>query len=215
MEKYIDNYGNAIEADYLTKLPIENHRQDTQIEELWRRLSEIYGSSRSSKEKRLLRELLGDMEHWMEANPIKSPKRWATITSEVSSTKSILNTIYTDNQGNEIEADHGFLPVANNKGDLMYEELWRRIQHIESMTSGRFEKEKLQDLLMDIEYWLSNDPILLPLRGSLANYEWKKEKEARIKKRKELDRLVAIGDKSAIASFYRKNGVWYSTEKLT
>jgi len=121
---------------------------------------------------------------------------------------------YLDNQGNEIEADYGMLPVANNKGDMMYEELWRRIQHIESMIQGRVEREKLREILMDIEYWLSNDPILSPLRWDLTEDEWQKEQEARIKKRQELDQLITIGDKSAIASFYRKNGVWYSTKKL-
>ena len=87
MQKYIDNYGKEIEADYFVELPIDNHRQDTQSEELWRRLSQVYSSLESSEAKNLLRELLQDIEHWMEKTPIKSPKRWERIMSEVRSTK--------------------------------------------------------------------------------------------------------------------------------
>ena len=121
---------------------------------------------------------------------------------------------YINNQGDEIEADYGELPVANNKGNGMYEELWRRIQHIESIAAGGMVKEQLQSILMDIEYWLSIDPILSPLRWSISQREWRDEKEARIKKRRQLEHLINSGDKVGIANFYRKNGVWYSTEKV-
>ena len=67
---------------------------------------------------------------------------------------------------------------------------------------------------MDIEYWLSDDPILSPLRGDLSHQEWQKEQEIRLKKRAELARLIEIGDRRGIARFYKKNGVWYSTKNL-
>ena len=214
MQKYIDNYGNEIYADKFVALPIDNCRQDSQSEELWRRLFQVYSDLKSSQEKNLLRELLKDIEHWMERNPSESPKRWDANLSESSFKKNDIRNRYLDNEGKEIEADYGTLPVANNKGDTMYEELWRRIQYIESLVQERLDRERLQDILMDIEYWLSDDPILSPLRWDLEEDDWKEEQEARIKKRQELDRLIAIEDKSAIASFYRKNGVWYSTKKL-
>ena len=214
MQKYIDNYGNEIYADKFVALPIDNCRQDSQSEELWRRLFQVYSDLKSSQEKILLRELLKDIEHWMERNPSESPKRWDANLSESSFKKNDIRNRYLDNEGKEIEADYGTLPVANNKGDTMYEELWRRIQYIESLVQERLDRERLQDILMDIEYWLSDDPILSPLRWDLDEDDWKEEQEARIKKRQELDRLIAIEDKSAIANFYRKNGVWYSTKKL-
>ena len=214
MQKYIDNYGNEIYADKFVALPIDNCRQDSQSEELWRRLFQVYSDLKSSQEKNLLRELLEDIEHWMERNPSESPKRWDANLSESSFKKNDIRNRYLDNEGKEIEADYGTLPVANNKGDTMYEELWRRIQYIESLVQERLDRERLQDILMDIEYWLSDDPILSPLRWDLDEDDWKEEQEARIKKRQELDRLIAIEDKSAIANFYRKNGVWYSTKKL-
>ena len=214
MQKYVDNYGNENYLDEIVTLPIDNHRQDTQSEELWRRLFQVYSGLNSSHAKKLLHELLGDIGHWMERNPIESPKRWDADLSKSSLIKDDIRNRYLDNQGNEIEADYGTLPVANNKGDMMYEELWRRIQYIESLIQERLDREKLQDILMDLEYWLSDDPILSPLRWDLEENEWKKEQEARIKKRQELDGLIAIEDKSAIANFYRKNGVWYSTKKL-
>ena len=214
MQKYIDNYGNEIYADKFVALPIDNCRQDSQSEELWRRLFQVYSDLKSSQEKNLLRELLKDIEHWMERNPSESPKRWDANLSESSFKKNDIRNRYLDNEGKEIEADYGTLPVANNKGDTMYEELWRRIQYIESLVQERLDRERLQDILMDIEYWLSDDPILSPLRWDLEEDDWKEEQEARIKKRQELDRLIAIEDKSAIANFYRKNGVWYSTKKL-
>ena len=214
MQKYIDNYGNEIYADKFVALPIDNCRQDSQSEELWRRLFQVYSDLKSSQEKNLLRELLKDIEHWMERNPSESPKRWDANLSESSFKKNDIRNRYLDNEGKEIEADYGTLPVANNKGDTMYEELWRRIQYIESLVQERLDRERLQDILMDIEYWLSDDPILSPLRWDLEEDDWKEEQEARIKKRQELDRLIAIQDKSAIANFYRKNGVWYSTKKL-
>jgi len=214
MQKYVDNYGNENYLDEIVTLPIDNNRQDTQSEELWRRLFQVYSGLNSSHAKKLLHELLGDIEHWMERNPIESPKRWDADLSKSSLIKDDIRNRYLDNQGNEIEADYGTLPVANNKGDMMYEELWRRIQYIESLIQERLDREKLQDILMDLEYWLSDDPILSPLRWDLEENEWKKEQEARIKKRQELDGLIAIEDKSAIANFYRKNGVWYSTKKI-
>ena len=214
MQKYIDNYGNEIYADKFVALPIDNCRQDSQSEELWRRLFQVYSDLKSSQEKNLLRELLEDIEHWMERNPSESPKRWDANLSESSFKKNDIRNRYLDNEGKEIEADYGTLPVANNKGDTMYEELWRRIQYIESLVQERLDRERLQDILMDIEYWLSDAPILSPLRWDLDEDDWKEEQEARIKKRQELDRLIAIEDKSAIANFYRKNGVWYSTKKL-
>lgn len=214
MQKYIDNYGNEIYADKFVALPIDNCRQDSQSEELWRRLFQVYSDLKSSQEKNLLRELLEDIEHWMEKNPSESPKRWDANLSESKFIKNDIRNRYLDNEGKEIEADYGTLPVANNKGDMMYEELWRRIQYIESLVQERLDRERLQDILMDIEYWLSDDPILSPLRWDLEEDDWKEEQEARIKKRQELDRLIAIEDKSAIANFYRKNGVWYSTKKL-
>ena len=214
MQKYIDNYGNEIYADKFVALPIDNCRQDSQSEELWRRLFQVYSDLKSSQEKNLLRELLKDIEHWMERNPSESPKRWDANLSESSFKKNDIRNRYLDNEGKEIEADYGTLPVANNKGDTMYEELWRRIQYIESLVQERLDRERLQDILMDIEYWLSDDPILSPLRWDLDEDDWKEEQEARIKKRQELDRLIAIEDKSAIANFYRKNGVWYSPKKL-
>ncbi|MDG1986563.1 MAG: hypothetical protein P8J18_01165 [Halieaceae bacterium] len=61
---------------------------------------------------------------------------------------------------------------------------------------------------------MERNPIESPKRWDLEANEWKKEQEARIKKRQELDGLIAIEDKSAIANFCRKNGVWYSTKKL-
>ena len=214
MQKYIDNYGNEIYLDEFVALPVDNHRQDSQSEELWRRLFQVYSSLKSSQEKTLLRELLEDIEHWMERNSIKSPKRWDTNFSESSSIENDVRNRYLDNEGNEIEADYGTLPVANNKGDMMYEELWRRIQYIESLMKESSDRERLQDILMDLEYWLSDDPILSPLRWDLEENEWKEEQKARIKKRQELDRLIALEDKPAIAKFYRENGVWYSTKKL-
>ena len=214
MQKYIDNYGNEIYLDEVVSLPVDNLRQDSQSEELWRRLFQVYSSLKSSQEKTLLRGLLEDIEHWMERNPIESPTRWDANSSESSSIKNDISNRYLDNGGNEIEADYGTLPVANNKGDMMYEELWRRIQYIESLIKESLDRERLQDILMDLEYWLSDDPILSPLRWDLEENEWKEEQKARIKKRQELDRLIAIEDKSAIANFYRKNGVWYSTKKL-
>ena len=214
MQKYIDNYGNEIYLDEVVALPVDNHRQDSQSEELWRRLFQVYSSLKSSQEKTLLHGLLEDIEHWMERNPIESPKRWDANFSESSSIGNSFRSRYLDNEGNEIEADYGTLPVANNKGDMMYEELWRRIQHIESLIKESLDRERLQDILMDLEYWLSDDPILSPLRWDLEDSEWKEEQKARIKKRQELDRLIAIEDKSAIANFYRENGVWYSTKKL-
>ena len=214
MQKYIDNYGNEIYLDEVVALPVDNHRQDSQSEELWRRLFQVYSSLKSSQEKTLLHGLLEDIEHWMERNPSESPKRWDANLSESSFKKNDIRNRYLDNEGKEIEADYGTLPVANNKGDIMYEELWRRIQYIESLVQERLDRERLQDILMDIEYWLSDDPILSPLRWDLDEDDWKEEQEARIKKRQELDRLIAIEDKSAIANFYRKNGVWYSTKKL-
>ena len=214
MQKYIDNYGNEISLDKFVALPIDNCRQDSQSEELWRRLFQVYSDLKSSQEKNLLRELLEDIEHWMEKNPSESPKRWDANLSESKFIKNDIRNRYLDNEGKEIEADYGTLPVANNKGDMMYEELWRRIQYIESLVQERLDRERLQDILMDIEYWLSDDPILSPLRWDLEEDDWKEEQEARIKKRQELDRLIAIEDKSAIANFYRKNGVWYSTKKL-
>ena len=214
MQKYIDNYGNEIYLDEFVTLPIDNNRQDTQSEELWRRLFQVYSGLKSSQTKKLLRELLEDLEHWMERNPMESPKRWDPKLSESGLIKNDIGSRYLDNEGNQIEADYGTLPVANNKGDMMYEELWRRIQHIESLIQERLDRERLQDILMDLEYWLSDDPILSPLRWDLKKDEWEEEQEARIKKRQELDGLIAIEDKSAIANFYRKNGVWYSTKKL-
>ena len=214
MQKYIDNYGNEIYLDEVVSLPVDNLRQDSQSEELWRRLFQVYSSLKSSQEKTLLRGLLEDIEHWMERNPIESPTRWDANSSESSSTENDISNRYLDNGGNEIEADYGTLPVANNKGDMMYEELWRRIQYIESLIKESSDRERLQDILMDLECWLSDDPILSPLRWDLEENEWKEEQKARIKKRQELDRLIAIEDKSAIANFYRKNGVWYSTKKL-
>ena len=214
MQKYIDNYGNEIYLDEVVSLPVDNLRQDSQSEELWRRLFQVYSSLKSSQEKTLLRDLLEDIEHWMERNPIESPKRWDENSSESSSIKNDISNRYLDNGGNEIEADYGTLPVANNKGDMMYEELWRRIQYIESLMKESLDRERLQDILMDLEYWLSDDPILSPLRWDLEENEWKEEQKARIKKRQELDRLIALEDKSAIANFYRENGVWYSTKKL-
>ena len=214
MQKYIDNYGNEIYLDEVVSLPVDNLRQDSQSEELWRRLFQVYSSLKSSPEKILLRDLLEDIEHWMERNPIESPKRWDANSSESSSIKNDTSNKYLDNGGNEIEADYGTLPVANNKGDMMYEELWRRIQYIESLMKESSDRERLQDILMDLEYWLSDDPILSPLRWDLEENEWKEEQKARIKKRQELDRLIALEDKPAIAKFYRENGVWYSTKKL-
>ena len=214
MQKYIDNYGNEIYLDEFVALPIDNHRQDSQSEELWRRLFQVYSGLKPSQEKKLIRELLEDIEHWMERNPMESPKRWDPNLSEYGLIKNDIRNRYLDNEGNQIEADYGTLPVANNKGDMMYEELWRRIQYIESLIQERLDRERLQDILMDLEYWLSDDPILSPLRWDLEENEWKEEQKARIKKRQELDRLIAIEDKSAIANFYRKNGVWYSTKKL-
>ena len=214
MQKYIDNYGNEIYLDEFVTLPIDNNRQDTQSEELWRRLFQVYSGLKSSQTKKLLRELLEDIEHWMERNPMESPKRWDPNLSESGLIKNDIGNRYLDNEGNQIEADYGTLPVANNKGDMMYEELWRRIQHIESLIQERLDRERLQDILMDLEYWLSDDPILSPLRWDLKKDEWEEEQEARIKKRQELDGLIAIQDKTAIANFYRKNGVWYSTKKL-
>jgi len=214
MQKYIDNYGNEIYLDEFVTLPIDNNRQDTQSEELWRRLFQVYSGLKSSQAKKLLRELLEDIEHWMERNPMESPERWDPNLSESGLIKNDIRNRYLDNEGNQIEADYGTLPVANNKGDMMYEELWRRIQYIESLIRERLDRERLQDILMDLEYWLSDDPILSPLRWDLEKDEWEEEQEARIKKRQELDGLIAIEDKSAIANFYRKNGVWYSTKKL-
>ena len=214
MQKYIDNYGNEIYLDEILALPVDNHRQDSQSEELWRRLFQVYSSLKRSQEKTLLHGLLEDIKHWMERNPIESPKRWDANSSRSSSIQNDISNMYLDNEGNEVEADYGTLPVANNKCDVMYEELWRRIQHIESLIKESLDRERLQDILMDLEYWLSDDPILSPLRWDLEENEWKEEQKARIKKRQELDRLIALEDKSAIANFYRENGVWYSTKKL-
>ncbi len=214
MQKYIDNYGNEIEVGNLAPLPINNRRYDTKSEELWRRLSQIIPVLGSSQEKELMHKLLNDLEYWMERHPVNSPKRWEASFSRASSIKQSMQTRYLDNHGYEVEADYGALPVANNKGDAMVEELWRRIQLIESLIETKSERERLQDILMDLEYWLSGDPILSPLRWDLKEDEWKEEQKARIKKRQELDRLIAIDDKSAIAKFYRKNGVWYGTKKL-
>ena len=69
MQKYIDNYGNEIYLDEVVSLPVDNLRQDSQSEELWRRLFQVYSSLKSSQEKTLLRDLLEDIEHWMERNP--------------------------------------------------------------------------------------------------------------------------------------------------
>ena len=57
MQKYIDNYGNEIYLDEVVALPVDNHRQDSQSEELWRRLFQVYSSLESSQEKTLLRDL--------------------------------------------------------------------------------------------------------------------------------------------------------------
>ena len=167
MQKYIDNYGNEIYLDEFVTLPIDNTRQDTQSEELWRRLFQVYSGLKSSQTKKLLRQLLEDLEYWMERNPMESPKRWDPNLSESGLIKNDIGNGYLDNEGNQIEADYGTLPVANNKGDMMYEELWRRIQYIESLIQERLDRERLQDILMDLEYWLSDDPILSPLRWDL------------------------------------------------
>ena len=76
MKKYIDNYGNEIDADYTITLPVQNIKQDTQAEEIWRRLVLVDSTLEASKAKSLLRQLLTDVESWMEENPRLSPKRW-------------------------------------------------------------------------------------------------------------------------------------------
>ena len=76
MEKYIDNYGNEIEADYLRELPFGNRRGDILIEEIWRRLWNINSMLNPSDARDSLQSLLADLEYWMEMNPIESPKRW-------------------------------------------------------------------------------------------------------------------------------------------
>tara|TARA_E500000331_G_scaffold304677_1_gene307948 strand:+ start:187 stop:420 length:234 start_codon:yes stop_codon:yes gene_type:complete len=76
MEKYIDNYGNEIEADYARQLPFGNKRDDVLSEEIWRRLWYINSTLDSSDARDLLQSVLSDLEYWMEINPIESPARW-------------------------------------------------------------------------------------------------------------------------------------------
>ncbi len=76
METYIDNYGSEVAADYCADLPFCNNREDSRSEEIWRRLHQVYTALESCKAKHLLRELLNDMERWMEKNSIESPNRW-------------------------------------------------------------------------------------------------------------------------------------------
>ena len=76
MEKYIDNYGNEIEADYERQLPFGNKRDDVLSEEIWRRLWYINSTLDSSDARDLLQSVLSDLEYWMEINPIESPARW-------------------------------------------------------------------------------------------------------------------------------------------
>ena len=79
MEKYIDNYGNEIDADYGVHLPVENVKQDTQAEEIWRRLIQVDSTLETCKAKNLLGELLIDLESWMEESPSNSPIRWDKV----------------------------------------------------------------------------------------------------------------------------------------
>ncbi len=81
MKKYIDNYGNEIDADYKIDLPVENIKQDLQAEEIWRRLLLVDSTLEVCKAKILLRQLLTDMESWMEENPKLSPIRWSGAPS--------------------------------------------------------------------------------------------------------------------------------------
>ena len=76
MDKYIDNYGNEIDADYVIRLPVKNIKEDAQAEEVWRRLALVDSNLETCRAKHLLHELLTDLEFWMEENPSKSPMRW-------------------------------------------------------------------------------------------------------------------------------------------
>ena len=76
MEKYIDNYGNEIAADYSRELPFGNKRDDVLSEEIWRRLWHINSMLDPSDAKELLQSVLSDLEYWIETNPIESPNRW-------------------------------------------------------------------------------------------------------------------------------------------
>ena len=76
MEKYTDNYGNEIEADYSTELPFGNKRDEVLAEEVWRRLLHIKPMLDRSGASELLQSVVSDLEYWMEANPIESPTRW-------------------------------------------------------------------------------------------------------------------------------------------